>query len=58
MLDQEKGRTDEIVGKIVDNLKMVDHFCMLNNQLGSDYLIAMIPLIKPFILRKGFGLMN
>ena len=46
------------MGRVVDCLKMIGHFSQLNGQLGADYLIAMIPMIKPFVLMKGFGLMN
>lgn len=47
-----------MIGRIIDCLKKIAYFKKLDNNLGSEYLVSLIPFIKPFVLREGFALIN
>jgi len=58
LLEQTTKRTHEHTGKIIDHLKKIPYFNQIQNNLGTDHLINIIPILKPLILRETFPLIN
>lgn len=58
LLTKDSLRLQENAGRALDLLKNINYFADLDSRLGSEYLLTMLPLIHPFILREGFSLIN
>jgi hypothetical protein len=43
---------------VVDQLRKIAYFSGLNSAFGADYLVLMMPLLEPYVLREGLAVMG
>lgn len=57
-LTPKRPHSEEETGRVIDHLRRIPYFNSLNSAFGADYLLLMLPLLEPYVLRQGLSLIG
>lgn len=54
-LAPQRPLSEEEAGRAINHLRRIPYFNSLNSVFGADYLLLMLPLLEPYVLRQGLS---